>query len=404
MPSTEIERMYPSSPIPDFASFYIQEIGALLFGLVFLFLYRQSRVVYFGLWAIAWLLKFLAVIFGYQLLRTSALGWMAPYAIFEFGFAIVLIAAARAGFASGIKDWRTVLRLISILPIFVALVYAFGWYSRPEGYRASDALVLSGVYAYNFVALRNNAGMGARVFRLSLLLLTGAFLLHAIAFLSLYRTGSAPAWAPFLRYESYYGFTWHCVLAFAAMAMWNESQIGRIRELASEVDYLRRETRQRLDLDHLTGLLNQAALARRVDQPGAFEGVVAVCDVDNFKDVNDRYGHLVGDEILRNIGNLLKSSIRHQDEAFRWGGDEFVILFHNQLSEVPRKRMLEISARLREFRVRGFGVLPITFSWGTAEAGGRALREALDEADRSMYALKRGRAAAGTPRAPAPPL
>ena len=104
----------------------------------------------------------------------------------------------------------------------------------------------------------------------------------------------------------------------------------------------------------------------------------------------------MGDEILRNIGNLLKSSIRHQDEAFRWGGDEFVILFYNQLSEVARRRMVDISARLREFRVRGHGVLPISFSWGTAEAGGRSLREALDEADRSMYALKRSRAGEGT--------
>jgi diguanylate cyclase (GGDEF)-like protein len=396
--------MDPASPIPDFTALYIQEIGALLFGSVFLFLYRQSRVVYFGLWSIAWLLRFLAVVFGYQLPRTGWLGWMAPYAIFEFGFAIVLIAAARAGFASGAKDWRRVLRPVSILPVFVALVYAFGWYSRLDGYRASDGLVLCGAYAYNFVALRKNAGLGARVFRLSLLVLAAAFLVHAMVFVSLYRAGGAPAWAAYLRYESYYDFMLHCVLAFAAMAMWNESQIDRIRDLAGEVDHLRRETRQRLDLDHLTGLLNQAALARRVDQPGLFEGVVAVCDMDNFKDVNDRYGHLVGDEILRNIGNLLQSSIRHEDEAFRWGGDEFVILFHNQLSEVVRNRMLEISARLREFRVRGYGVLPITFSWGTAEAAGRVLREALDEADRSMYALKRERAAAGIPREPAPPL
>jgi diguanylate cyclase (GGDEF)-like protein len=381
--------MDPASRVPDFAAFYVQEIGALLFGLVFWFLYRQSRIVYFGLWSIAWLLRFLAVIFGYQLLRTTALGWMAPYAVFEFGFVIVLIAAARAGYASGAKDWRTVLRLISILPIFVALVYAFGWYSRLEGYRASDALVVAGVYAYNFVALRKNAGLGARVFRLSLLLLAAVFLVHAIVLISLYRSG--PLWAPYLRYESYYDFTLHCVLAFAAMAMWNESQIDRIGELAGEVDYLRRESKQRLDLDHLTGLLNQATLSRRIDQPDPFDGVVAVCDMDNFKDVNDRYGHLVGDEILRNIGNLLKSSIRHADEAFRWGGDEFVILFRNQRPEVAGKRMQEISARLREFRVRGHGVLPITFSWGTAEAAGRPLREALDEADQTMYALKRGK-------------
>ena len=119
------------------------------------------------------------------------------------------------------------------------------------------------------------------------------------------------------------------------------------------MDHLRRESQARLDLDRLTGLLNQAALRTPGRTAGGFEGVVAVCDMDNFKDVNDRYGHLVGDEILRNIGNLLKSSIRHEDEAFRWGGDEFVILFHNQHSEVARKRMPEIAARLREFRVRG---------------------------------------------------
>ena len=50
-----------------------------------------------------------------------------------------------------------------------------------------------------------------------------------------------------------------------------------------------------------------------------------------------------------------------------------------------------IEARLHDFRVRGVGVLPISFSWGTADAHGRALRDALDEADRNMYAFKRQR-------------
>ena len=148
------------------------------------------------------------------------------------------------------------------------------------------------------------------------------------------------------------------------MAMWSESQIDRIRDLVGELDHLRRETQAHLDLDRLTGLFNQAALARRVEESDGFEGVVAVCDMDNFKDVNDRYGHLVGDEILRNIGNLLQSSIRHEDEAFRWGGDEFVILFHNQRTDVAARRMADIEDRLRDFRVRGLGVLPITLQLG----------------------------------------
>jgi diguanylate cyclase (GGDEF)-like protein len=383
-----------SSPLADTTALLIQEIGAVLFGAVFLFLWRESRVVYFGLWAAAWLLRFIAALFGYELLRSGNVNWLAPYAVFEFGFVIVLVAAARAGFASDIKDWRTVLRLIAILPIFVALVYVLGFLSRLEAYHTSHAVLLCFVYFYNFATLRRSSGVGARIFRFSLLLLAAAFLTHAIIFLYLYNSGNAPEWARYLHEETYYDFTLHCLLAFSAMAMWSETQIDRIRELQSDLDHVRRESKRNTDLDRLTGLLNQAALARRIEAGSEFPGVVAVCDMDNFKEINDRYGHLVGDEILRNIGNLVQASIRHEDEAFRWGGDEFVILFQNQFPEVAAKRMAELESRLHEFRVRGFGTLPISVSWGTADARGRALRDALDEADRSMYVVKRSRAAA----------
>jgi diguanylate cyclase (GGDEF)-like protein len=386
--------MPTASMLPDTTPFYIQEIGALLFGLVFLFVYRQSRVVYFGLWSIAWVLRFLAAIFGFELLRTMQSGWLAPYATFEFAFVIVLISAARAGFASDMKDWRTVLRLIAVLPIFVVVVWAVGKSAGIEAYHGTHALVLGLVYLYNFLMLRQRQGIGSRMFRFSLLLLSVMFVEHSTMLWYLYRHGGAPQWARYLHNEAYSDFVLHCVLAFSAMAMWSESQIDRIRDLAGEVAHLRRERSQNFDLDHLTGLLNQAALARRVEGAEEFDGVVAVCDMDNFKEVNDRYGHLVGDEILRNIGHLLQASIRHADEAFRWGGDEFVILFHNQQADIARRRMADIETRLRDFQVRGLGVLPISFSWGTSEASGRRLRDALDEADRNMYTLKRTRAGA----------
>jgi diguanylate cyclase (GGDEF)-like protein len=394
--------MDASSPAADLTAFWIQEIGALLFGMVFLFLWRQSKVVYFGLWAVAWVLRIAATAFAYGLLSTSHAGWLAPYAVFEFAFVIVLISAARAGFGTVMRDWRTVLRLISILPIFVALVWAVGRYARLEAYHASHALALAVVYGYNFVALRRNQGWGARVFRFSLMLLAAAFLEHAGIFLYLYNRGDASAWARYLHHETYYDFALHCVMAFAAMAMWSESQIDRLRDLGNELDHLRREHAHQIDLDRLTGLLNQSALERRLESGEPFEGVAAVCDMDNFKDVNDSYGHLAGDEILRNIGHLLQSSIRHQDVAYRWGGDEFVILFQNQLPEVANRRMTDLEARLRDFRVRGFGALPISFSWGTADARSRTMREALEEADKRMYETKRARAA-GAPgeRSPA---
>ena len=382
-----------SGPAADLTAFLIQEIGALLFGLVFLFLFRQSRAVYFGLWAAAWLLRLIAAVFGFALTSSGHTPWLAPYATFEFAFAIVLVSAARAGFASVTKEWRTALRLIAILPIFVALVYVVGLYSGLAAYQATHALVLGFVYLYNFLMLRRQGGVGARVFRFSLVVLAAAFFEHAAILLWLFSRGGASEWAQYLHHESYIDFTLHCVMAFAAMAMWNESELGRIAALRAELDHLRRESQQRLDLDYLTGLLNQAALASRLETGRPFDGVVVVCDLDNFKEINDRYGHLVGDEILQSIGKLLTSSIRAEDEAYRWGGDEFVILFHNQQAELALRRIAEIAARLSDFRVRGYGLLPVSFSWGVADARAHTLREALDEADRAMYTLKRTRAA-----------
>jgi len=383
--------MDPAGAIPDWTGFLIQETGAVLFGIVFLYLYGQSRAVYFGLWSAAWVLRLIGGLCGFALLRSAHTGWLAPYATFEFAFLIVLVAAARAGFASSFKDWRTVLRLIAILPIFVALVFAFGWYSHLEGYEITEALAVATAYVYNFALLGHPTGRGGRAFRLALLVLAAAYLAKAGLTLYLVHLGASPAWARRLLHETHYEFILNSVLAYSAMAMWGETEMDRLRDLSGELDHLRRESRQNFALDHLTGLLNQAALARRVEEPATFEGVVAVCDMDNFKDVNDRYGHLTGDEILRNIGHLLHASVRHEDEAYRWGGDEFVLLFHDQRRAVAEKRMAGIEARLRDFRVRGLGVLPISFSWGTADAHGRPLRDALDEADHNMYALKRQR-------------
>jgi diguanylate cyclase (GGDEF)-like protein len=239
--------------------------------------------------------------------------------------------------------------------------------------------------------LRGSAGVGGRLFRFSLLCLSIAFLNNAAVFFYLYNRGGHPQWPRYLQYSSVSDFVLLTLLAFAAMAMWIERQRDRIETLSGELDMVRRDNLKNLDLDRLTGLLNQSALERRIESGEPFSGVVAVCDMDNFKSVNDQYGHLVGDEILRNIGHLLRSSIRQEDEAFRWGGDEFVILFRNQNLAVVKDRMIEIRRRLSDFRVRGYGALPISFSWGTAEATGVPLREVLDAGDRDMYSFKRSR-------------
>jgi diguanylate cyclase (GGDEF)-like protein len=363
----------------DVAGLTFEAAGALLCCVVFLFLYQQSRIVFFGLWALAWAVGLAAAMLGFELVQQQTWEWLAAYGVAGVVFANVLIWAGERSAvpapAAMWKRWATVLRLLSAAPALLALFWWRGWPSRIEAYYAALALLLALVYVYLSLMLRAHSGIGARVFQISLLLLA-----------------AAPAWQLPLGNAGYSQLALDCLLAFSAMAMWGQSQVNRIRDLAMELDHVRREIKNRIDLDHLSGLFNQSALNARIEACQTFDGAVAVCDMDCFKEINDRYGHLVGDEILRHIGHLLQSSIRQEDEAFRWGGDEFVVLFYQQPQGVAGPRMAEIAARLREFQVRGSGVLPISFSWGTADGNGRPLREALDEADREMYQRKRASA------------
>ena len=371
----------------------VQALGTVLFCLVFFFLWRQSGIVYFGWWSLAWALQVLALLFLRLYFSTSVLFWLGPYALFEFAFALALMAAARAGPSRAVHTRKTLLRVLLGFPLFLAVVYLLGLNSSFEGFQAVHGLVLGSIYLYSFFMIRGGSGVGGRLFRFALLGFAIAFLHNAVVFFYLYNRGGRPQWPRYLQYNSLYDYELMALLAIAAMAMWIENQRDRIDALSGELDAVRRDSLKNLDLDRLTGLQNQAALERRLESSQPFAGVVAVCDMDNFKSINDQFGHLVGDEILRNIGHLLRSSIRKEDEAFRWGGDEFVILFGNQNLPVVKARMLEIRRRLNDFRVRGYGVLPISFSWGTSEAATGPLRQVLDAADHDMYSYKKRRTA-----------
>jgi len=375
----------------ELISVTVQVLGACLFCSIFAFLWHRSGVVYFGLWSLAWLAEALALLVRGFYDSSQRPLWLYLYAGFVFVFVIVLVAAAQAGLSGRKADWRTPLKMLVFFPIFLLLVFLLSQKGGSAGYQALQGAVFSAIYFYNFAVVGGYKGAGGNLFRLSLFCLSLLYVQQAVGFLYFYFAGIGSDWVGYRDYNRLAEFTLGAGLTFFALAMWIEIQTQRIAEIASEMDRIRRESLANQDLDNLTGLLNQAALAKRMEDPAGFTGVVAVCDMDNFKDVNDRYGHLVGDETLRNIGHLIRSSVRAEDEAFRWGGDEFVILFHNQNEEVVRSRMRGIEGRLRDFRVRGYGALSISFSWGTAESAARGLRETLDAADQQMYAFKRER-------------
>jgi diguanylate cyclase (GGDEF)-like protein len=145
--------------------------------------------------------------------------------------------------------------------------------------------------------------------------------------------------------------------------------------------------------DRLTGLSNRhageralqrdAARARRAGLPFS----LALLDLDNFKQVNDRHGHAVGDEILREVSQVLASTFRASDLAVRWGGDEFLVL----LPDVAAKGAAIFAERARlQIEALTFRAGNITISGGVVEMGkDESPRDALARADAQLYEAKR---------------
>ncbi len=102
-------------------------------------------------------------------------------------------------------------------------------------------------------------------------------------------------------------------------------------------------------IDELTGLHNRRAMdemmAREVDHCSRYDALFSmiILDIDSLKFINDNYGHLAGDEFLRQVGSTLRSAIRSTDRAFRYGGDEFAII----LPQTPVDAAIEVAERVR---------------------------------------------------------
>jgi len=146
--------------------------------------------------------------------------------------------------------------------------------------------------------------------------------------------------------------------------------------------------------DHLTGLANRRHFERQLEREVSrsmrlgHSFVLLMVDIDNFKNLNDSFGHNVGDEAIRRIGKVLREGTRGIDLAARFGGEEFAIL----LVETELSRGLEVAERLR-VAISNMSIPPagkITASFGVAECPAHAQTavDILNVSDLLMYEAK----------------
>jgi diguanylate cyclase (GGDEF)-like protein len=150
--------------------------------------------------------------------------------------------------------------------------------------------------------------------------------------------------------------------------------------------------RDQAERDWLTGLHNRRYLAREfVRAPGAGPFSLAILDLDHFKDINDRYGHHAGDQVLMRIAALLLGGVRGQDVVVRTGGEEFMLLMPETDAAAAAAACERLRTAIRDEPWDHIaGDLTLTASFGVATADDAPDLTALAEvADKRMYAAKR---------------
>jgi two-component system cell cycle response regulator len=172
------------------------------------------------------------------------------------------------------------------------------------------------------------------------------------------------------------------------------------KELAHQIHHvnsLQSTLKEQAIRDHLTGLYNRrhfetclnAVLHEAQDR---FPVAVVIVDLDNFKSVNDTYGHHFGDEVLVQFARLMESQLRGSDMICRYGGEEFCLLLREADAPVAVRMLERMALRYRELVVAqgGHVVSGCTFSAGVAEfpRHGGTRSELLMHADTALYAAK----------------
>lgn len=178
-----------------------------------------------------------------------------------------------------------------------------------------------------------------------------------------------------------------------------ETLLSRVRSIEAEAlktkEALEAE-RHKSHHDNLTGLYNRAAYAERsFHEIRRFKRYhrplsLAVCDIDLFKAVNDKFGHQIGDKILKIVAKILQDRLRNVDFIARLGGEEFVIIMPETKVRQGKVVLEKIRRSLEKmpFKTKGESFI-ITVSFGITElTAGDTMDSAFERADRALYEAK----------------
>jgi diguanylate cyclase (GGDEF)-like protein len=313
---------------------------------VLLFVYQLSKVGFYG-FMVAGALHYVG--------RTPRFPETAGYAIFALVFSALSIWFARN--MAGMVIWQA--------PLAIAMLGYSAWLmlSLPASRRSVGNGLSGSCFAF-----------GAMVWTL-----------YIIAF-SL--AGPGNPLRPVISFNTYLDLFWNIALGFGMVVLLMEDAKNEVDAAHAELNVAHDNLRRASFYDSVTGSLNRQAFAERLGLDAALAGFgsVVMLDMDNLKNINDEHGHAAGDMMLRHIVEVLRPQLRGADKLYRWGGDEFLLVFPGADAPHVGRRIKTILHESKPLHLVDGAELPVRVSVGAAAyASGEKIDDAIAAADQAMY-------------------
>ena len=195
-----------------------------------------------------------------------------------------------------------------------------------------------------------------------------------------------------VRYNSYFDVFTHVALGYGMVVLLMEDAKREVDNAHAELAVAHDELRRASLFDSVTGSMNRRAFQEGLglDAARASFGTVMMLDMDNLKSVNDQYGHAAGDALLRYLVEVLRSALRNSDKLYRFGGDEFLIVFPGAQATNVKRRIVSILTNAKPMAGGPGNDRPrLLVSVGVAAYGSaEELMTAIERADSDMYREK----------------
>lgn len=227
---------------------------------------------------------------------------------------------------------------------------------------------------YIVIVLGNGMRYGIRCFSEALL---GSFLAAMIS-LSLRYSGSFHEISSGVVFLNIFG---GIILIYAYMLMRRIDASHKVVEHSSRLDPLTGLVNRKILQDAATSMIDEA-------ERGGSVMTVVFADLDNFKQVNDSFGHSEGDRVLIEVANIIRQAVRDQDVAGRYGGDEFVLLLRDTPVDAAKPVARRIQQQLGEWAENNALEIGISIGMGEAPTHGNNFRMLMGRVDRALYRSK----------------